>query len=654
MRCVSALGLVAAVGFTPWSALAWQPIFALPDAGWLAPGDTLSIAFEGDLPADSNQQLQLELDAFDVTDRVSWSEQGLSYAPAEPLTPGEHELRLVAFTESGEIIELGVWTFEVRQSSRFREMSLASAAELSYLARIADDNLDPRPPASIGQASASFEAALAGSDGSLGMRASLVHDSSLAADKTQLYDLLLTADSDSGGVRLQLGQHALQGANLVRQDFLRRGASASWLAGRAEVAGYVQRTNTLAGSRDPFGLGRRDNLTTGVSARFSPFADEPRRLLLQAEWLRAQGSETGVAEFGEEQAARGDAWSLAADSYFLDGLIRAYGEYARSAYDYDGAGTGATVSDDAVHVLLQYLPVSGERFAWNATLQWQQVGSRFRSLANAALPNDKRVLSVLLQTAMDDYSANLQLAEERDNVVGFDALPTIATSVRRLDLAYSPQEYSEESDAFMGGVFANPALQLSYAEAVNRQVRAPALFQGAATDNDSQDLQLSAAFTPGAWNWSMAWQFNRFDDAVNVSPDTRNTLLSFNLGMPVGDWLFVSPSWQTGRAKDLDAGVAQDELTYGVSLNMASERWSASLDYARTRYDSADVNFQSNSQSLGLVLNYRLAEPRGWRPGVELFVNANWSEQGGALTVAVPVSQIYLGLRTTLAGGNGL
>ena len=654
MRCVSALGLAAAFGLLPWpAAAAWQAVFERPAVGWLAPGDSLTVMLEGTLPEGLSQRVRLELDAIDVTDRVGWNGQTLVYVPAEPLAPGMHELRLVEFTAQGEIIELGAWMFEVRQSENLREWSAATALQASWQARIADANITPRPAANIAQLSASVDAAASNALGSASLRAAVVHDGSLAADNTQLYELLISGNSESGELRFQLGQQALADNSLVRQDFMRRGLSVEGAAGRAWLTGYALRTDTQTAPGDPFGLARSGQLTRGVMLRFSPFRDDPQRLVMRAEWLRAEGREQGVAEFGENQDARGEAWSLAADAYHFDGRLRSYAEYARSAYDYDAAGAAPRVSDDAHNILLQYLPAPRGAFEWNASLQWQRVGSNFRSLANAALPNDKSVLSTSVQAVFEGYSASLQLAEERDNVNGVNTLPTVATQLWQLDLGYSAQQFSQQETDALARLFANAVLQLRYVEADNRQVRAPASFQGDVTDNASRDLLLSAAFTPGEWNWSLAWQSNRFDDASGVQSASRSELGSFSLGLPLGEGVFVAPTVQAGQVRDLGSNVAQDELTTSVSINLALERLSGSLQYAQSRYDSVDVNYQSRSSSLGVMLNYRLLAPRAWRPALDLYINASWGEQGSALSGTLPATrQVYLGLRTALEGGS--
>jgi len=106
---------------------------------------------------------------------------------------------------------------------------------------------------------------------------------------------------------------------------------------------------------------------------------------------------------------------------------------------------------------------------------------------------------------------------------------------------------------------------------------------------------------------------------------------------------------QVGRNHDSGTGVTQRDFTAGLSLGLTLNRLGGSLEYAETRYRASDDSFDSRSRTLGLMLAYRLFQARERRPGVELFMNANWSdseEQGFSSPLA---RQIYLGVRSGIA-----
>ncbi len=621
--------------------------------GWQLPREPLVIGLTGLSAADMATRLSLELDAVDVTALVEFGAQGLSFMPAEALAPGEHELRLIEFTPEGEILERGLWRFEVRQTRTFREIGWQPAGELVARQRVSERGLDPRPDEALAQASLRLDGRLAGRGYRVQANNALVHDSSLGEDRTQLYEFLLSGGSER--FMLRAGQHQVAGSSLIRENFLRRGLSASFRAGRSELTAYALRSDTQTGIDDALGLNDPDRITTGISARFAPLADDPGRLVLHAGFLRGRGREAGIAEVGDGKAGaepEGDAWQLGIDSYHLDGRLRLYGEYARSQYDFDGAGQGfAPEQDDAFNLLARYRPAGGgEGPDWSASVQLQQVGSAFRSIANSALPNDKRILSTQWRLVQGGLSANLLLALERDNLDNRRSLPTIESRVLRLDFGWSPSPPEREPRG-LWRLLANPWYQLAYAQAGNRQVDDPLAYLGDDTDNLNRDLALSASFSPGAWSWTLDYQANRFDEDAGVLSSTRNDMVGLSLALPLLDGLDLSPAIQLGRGEERATGVRSDELSASLGLALRLGRLSASADYSYSRLRLSDDSTDTLNQNLGLALDYRLLDPRAHRPGLGLFVSATWADgHDRAQGLGVPLSrQIYIGLRTSLA-----
>ena len=629
------------------------PQLVLPQGrDWLEPGAALVVQLPPALAA-AAAALHLELDAVDVTDLALGEGAELRFQPPQPLEAGRHELRLTEFRDDGEIVEQGVWTFEVRRSAHFQEMRFSPQAEVAWQSLVADRNLDPAPDDGVAQVAAGFDGALANPGYRLEARNSLVHDSSLGEDRTQLYDFLFRAGTARAS--LQLGQQAVGTQSLIMEDFTRRGLSGSVQTGPARLTAFALRTDTATAFADALAPRTRDQLTAGLTASVSPWRQDPERLVLSATWLKGRGSDQGVAELGnsppDERPAEGGAWSLALDSRLLDQQLRLYAEAARSRYDFDGAGTGFAAEDDGAYRLgIQYRPQGDGELDWAAGLQWQQVGSFFRSLANAGLPGDKRLLNGTLALARGGLSANLLLGLERDNLDDRAEFPTIRSRVAQLDLAYSMATADDTGPS----LFANPTLQLSYARMGNRQIDSPALYTGDDTDNINQDLALGAAFAPGTWSWSLSYQFNRFDDDTGVLASTRSDLVGVDASVPVGDWLTLSPALQVGRGEDRATGAKQDDLAALLGLALALGPVTASLDYSFTRSRASDDSIDAREQVLALALNWNLLPARAGRPGLDLFMNANWSDSdAGRDAAGIPLSrQVYLGLRAALPTGS--
>ena len=629
-----------------------------PEREWRAPDDALRIHLEGTPPTGLSDRLRLEVDAVDVTDLSRIDERILLFDPPEPLQPGEHTLRVIDFEENGEITERGVWNFEVRESAAFRRRSLTPTGEVSLTSRVSERNLDPPSPAQQAQASLRLEGKLANAAYEVSAETSMVADTSLEQDEVQLYDFLLRAGNER--VNVQLGQHAVEGRTLIRDNFLRRGLSLGLTAKHLSLTAYAQRTDTVAGFGDLSGLEERDRLTTGVTARLSPLPGDPQRLILSAGLLRGRGSEEGVAEFGDGEidgsGPAGDAWQVGMDGNFLQGRLRLFGEFARSDYDFDGAGTAfATRQDDAFNLLLQYASAGRSTFDWNAALQLREVGTGFRSIANAALPNDKRVLDGTLAFSRGSLNGNMQVGMERDNLDRRRDFPTIESRVLRIDLAWSPTPPEQSPGGLRGMLFANPWYQLAYAQIDNRQVNDAPLYLGETTDNVNRDLMLSAGFSPGNWSWSFDFQANRFDEKRGILAGTRSDLLGVTLDLPVTKRIRLATSIQSGRGEDRSSGVDTSDLTASLSTSFMYERFATALDYSYGRSKASDGTYDVETQVLGLSLNYGLLTARNRRPGVDLFLAATWSDSDdAALPGPNPLSrQIFVGVRSNLTPGGG-
>jgi len=87
----------------------------------------------------------LEIDAIDVSSLVVIEGNRVIYAPPSPLIPGMHQLRLVEYAANGDIIELGDWRFEVRQSAAFQEQQTHLAASFNNSYLIVDDYSSENP-----------------------------------------------------------------------------------------------------------------------------------------------------------------------------------------------------------------------------------------------------------------------------------------------------------------------------------------------------------------------------------------------------------------------------------------------------------------------------------------------------------------------------
>src|SRR5258708_19787571 len=128
---------------------------------------------------------------------------------------------------------------------------------------------------------------------------------------------------------------------LVMQGSARRGISADLSGGGiARITGFSMHTTPIAGSQDLSGVGDSHNRLDGVIAMINPFAGRPDDLAVSGTYVNGEGTTlNGAGVAGSNQAFGGRAGGVVADANLFDRLLRLRGEYAHSAFAFDGSRT---------------------------------------------------------------------------------------------------------------------------------------------------------------------------------------------------------------------------------------------------------------------------------------------------------------------------
>ena len=77
----------------------------------------------------------------DVTATVVRQGNQIVFTPPQPLSFGDHLLRLVEHGADGSITERGLWKISVPKTAAFREASLQGNVTINLVRRVADKNL---------------------------------------------------------------------------------------------------------------------------------------------------------------------------------------------------------------------------------------------------------------------------------------------------------------------------------------------------------------------------------------------------------------------------------------------------------------------------------------------------------------------------------
>jgi hypothetical protein len=343
LRVISTVLLI-----TPLSvfALEWSPqLEPAKEEAFRQPTETFRIKIPDSISVETLQTLALELDNIDVTAMVTREANYAVFTPIQPITWGNHTLRLVEYAEDGSIFEKGFWTFEVRTQSGIRETDFSANINLSANSRIADNNIGiPEPDKFTSQGSASLQGKIAGQEWNVSGNMDLIYDSQQTGNNRELDlgEYLITAQNRS--TQLYLGHHSLSQTSLAMQNFHRRGASASkgFASINSSVTGFILRTEQISGFTHGLGISDSDNAVYGLLLENQPISSSPELLYLSATYLSGKSNKVGASVGAAQADQNGETWSLVADSTLLEQQLRVRAEFASSTTDIITADTTDT------------------------------------------------------------------------------------------------------------------------------------------------------------------------------------------------------------------------------------------------------------------------------------------------------------------------
>lgn len=624
-----------------------------PD-GVRGPRDPLRIV-AGPLAGAGSERRAVELDDVDVTALLAVEGEVLVLRPVEPLAWGEHRLRLVEYTDEGEIIERGFWTFEVRRSAALREADGMVAAELSASHRLADDGLSGAPEAFQSEGVAQVSGRLADDRWRLEGEADLLYNPRRALRPEGMAALDVGAfrlRARQGGWEALAGQQMPLAEGLIARDFMRRGASVGYLHGRSGLSllGFALQAQETAGFREGMGLDKSDNRLDGLVLSLRP----PRRPMgsedfaVSAAWFRGRDPGQVGAGVGGDTATAADntAYSVAVDGRWLDRRLRLRGEAARTRYDYDGAGEAPAVSDDALALLAvyEYPAVRAGLPAWQVGVERRRLGTYFRSIADPGGVADRDAWRGFLALQWDGINIEASLGRERDNVNELTGLPRIATRQADLTLAWS-LPVGEESPW-------QPGLEVAFSNLRQRVSRAGGgLEQGGL--RDTRVWRLGAGLAAERTTLGLSFGHGRDEDLL-YGGGSDSATSEFNMETWVGEDLFLALVAQQERYRGLDGGgrlLSETWTLDGDYLLTPRLALRASLAGSRERDDEGPR--ASRRQSLVLSLRWQMWRAAAWRPALYWTLEGSRNRQRDTVWPEGNTDRYQLFLRFEMAWQQG-
>lgn len=586
----------------------------------------------------SVSELALEVDQVDVTNFLVFTQGRVSYTPVEHLSPGNHSIRLLRYSEDGEIIELGVWNAQVRQSAAFVERNAQIEGSLLQGYRVDRSEISPAESGSeyVSEGSLNLNFTGKGENSELRVRSHLLHSNNALAPSKELdlgdYEMTLSVGERQ---QYKLGHHALDHTSMIHQQFNRRGASGSILLPgiKSRVQAFALSPVDLSGFRGGLGLTDGSNYVRGAIWQLQPLTQQSERLSLTASY--STGKSSVDQGFGFIEQTAGEASSLSISSQWLDRRLKLSGEYAETRFDFDSGD--ASIGDEKAQARnLNVAYQSKARYEgrirhWNIALNHLFVEPEFRSLSNPFFSADREATLLNAMLGGQNWSLQPTVSYEEDNVDNrFSATRTLLSTGLAFNFAPVSDPQAERQARFQSNY--NVSLAHSKRGQLGTEFD---LITGAAlaeVDSANYRLDLGASHSANAFsvNWSIGTETveDRADDANSYTSYSLTLGANFN----VAEWQ-ISPS-VTGYVTSYDQTDAEnDDYTYSLSVippfraSKFQGQFNISRNYRNDRY--FDEGARNNEWYGQANLNYQLIEAKANFPGLKLQLSGHYRDAQG-------------------------
>ncbi len=615
------------------------------------------------------QWMALELDGIDVSQRVSLLVEGkqkiIQVAPSQPLTPGQHLLRLVRFSTNGSVTELGAWNFTVGAGQAVpaaANVQVQNELNISY--RFNEDGgtdygrkatingtsqfqarIDKPGYQALGRVDLSYNSQLAdvasvGSDpgadtGAIGADSGT---NLLGGRHLDLGEYLVRVQNGNGTLGLAVGHQTLPKESLLVQNFSRRGVSINTVTTgkQASLTLYSMRTEPILGFEHGLGFSDPRHRVDGGVVTLNPIASAPGALAITTTYISGQGQDqNGVGQSAAMTAvSQGDGWSVAAESHLFKQRLKIRAERAGTRFDYDGSATILDKkSDTASAALLEYSPwpqgkmINDTALQWSSGVGYQETGLYFMSLANPSMPSDITTSSAYSRLQFGGFGIGLSLDRQQNNVTDNPELSTQRNDQTALSVSYSPRQPSGEvKKSFWRSFLGQPSLAFSYNRQRQRHLYLPAGGFEPRQDIVQHSWQTDANFMHDSWSWSVSQLGGLQNDNTDESPDQRSHQTNLGLNIQIGQRLVLAAQWQIGKIHQLQIDNTTRNRVSSLSAQFAlvPDTLTAALQLG-LNHDRSNSDLRDNSsRTASFKLNWNRIKARGSRPGMALWLQGDW------------------------------
>lgn len=622
-----------------------------------APNDQLVLTLK-EVPSDELfRGLQFELDYIDIGSMLALSGQQLVYQPVGALSYGEHELRILRYSDNGNVNEIGYWRFEVRQSQYFQQAMLNGQLSLSLNQLLAESNTQAEDFSA--DSSGNLQAALLNEGYSINSRADLFAvDDKTRSPTGKAFDMttyLIQIQRDSNN--LALGHQSYGAVSLLQDGFQKRGLLLQ--KGISTINSAVSLFSYSSADRVGFdsalGINDGDSRITGGSVNYQALQSSNSSLLISSSYLYGRKENPSFFSI-TPQVNEGDASNLVVDTSFWQRQLRMRAEVAQSRYDIDGRVFGYDAfRDNAWSTSLLFSPPVDTTSPFPATysigFEVFDVGTNFLSIANPNLPRDRHLQRLFGQFAKAGFNLDIGAEREHNNLDNLSFLATTDTDSWHANGIYTLQ--NSEPDSWRRWLGQQATVNVNIAESNVEDSYTP--LGQVANDLKSTNYGASLNVFNTGWGWSIARQDQKIIDYSDQQVDTQTRLIDARLQLFLSPRWSFSPGWQWQQVKTLDAGTVADTKNFSLALQavLIADKLSTSLNWGLNQNDAHnDLYFATDNSSAMLsgTINWTIRQPKQQTLGYDLSLVFSQQKLTDKLNSSndTNLKQIFLNFRTTL------
>lgn len=629
---------------SPRSALAQSLELIHPSGEPYRNEEPLRLRIPPNLPGIDYSTLQIEIDQIDVTALVRVQGDLYLVTPPEPLTSGIHLLSVLAYTDEGQFVELGSWTFTV-EALPTAEAALGEDLDAEFESNNALESIGRLLEEGGGRSSDRF--AVSGGGGSQvevygegrwrfsGAANYFLESDSSARLTDEVFDIgehssQLLYDGEELMAAFTAGNHDLGFDNFLASGFYRRGLSAHGGLGTGRLSGqiFTLGAESQVGARDPFGLGDRTGHVHGGAITARPF-----------ELIEDDFAITGFYYTGEEGTANsfgiededfdpgeGHGWAVSFNSLWMQRRLSLNGEFARSHFDVDGnSGSLGQESSNAMalragYQLLQGEDLAGETMDLRLGAGWERVDTFFGSVANQGVAEDRESLFASAELAWGGFFGTLAGRDETNNVDDLSGLPT--DRLRSFDFNGQYSFLLDPNDAELRELLGSPFATFGAAHSRLRRKDTPDAYAGPDSDSDLLSWYIGVGSSYDDWSWQLQHQHSSLEDRGVTDGDSDSATTDLSVFWSVTDRLGVSLGAQYSGVDDSGGDGNTVNGLIGFDAEVVPERLSLSLDY-NMNLSSGDVDLPDRHLVNG-ELAWRLRAAEANEAGLEFALRGSF------------------------------